>query len=199
VSATTFHLVRHASHDLLGRALVGRGPVSLSPAGREEAAAIAATLGGLGLAAVACSPRERALETARPLAARAGLEVTVEPGLDELDLGAWTGARFGTLDDDPRWRAFNVFRGTAPVPDGESMLAVQARAVACVLRLRAAYPDASVALVSHADVIKAVLVHFLGMTLDLMRRIELAPGSRSVLTLYDEDAVVQAINLPPGQ
>ena len=126
------------------------------------------------------------------------MALEIDHGLDELDLGAWTGARFGTLHGDPRFRAFNVFRGSAPVPEGESMLAVQARAVGTVLRLRQAHPDATLALVSHADVIKAILVHFLAMPLDLMRRIELVPASRSVLTLYDEDAVVQAVNLPPA-
>ena len=128
MTGTVFHLVRHASHDLLGKVLVGRGPVSLSEAGRAEARALAAVLADAGLTAVLSSPQERAVETAAPIAARAGLEVAVDPGLAELDLGEWTGARFGTLHDDPRWRAFNVFRGSAPVPGGESMLDVQARA-----------------------------------------------------------------------
>ena len=199
MSGTVFHLVRHASHDLLGKVLVGRGPVSLSEAGRAEAQAVAAVLAVAGLAAVVSSPQERALQTAGPIAAGAGLEVAVDAGLAELDLGEWTGARFGTLHDDPRWRAFNVFRGSAPVPGGESMLAVQARAVASLLRLNDAHPGGAVAVVSHADVIKAVLVHFLGMPLDLMRRFDVAPGSRSVVALYQEDAVVQAVNLPPGR
>ena len=69
-------------------------------------------------------------------------------------------------------------------------------AVAAVLRLRAAWPDAALALVSHADVLRAILAHFLGMPLDLMRRIELTPASRSELVLYEQDALVRAINLP---
>jgi probable phosphoglycerate mutase len=76
------------------------------------------------------------------------------------------------------------------------MPGVQARAVEAVLRLRAAWPDAVLALVSHADVLKSVLAHFLGMPLELMRRIELAPASRSELVLYEQDALVRAINLP---
>ena len=197
MSGTVFHLVRHGSHDLLGKVLVGRGPVSLSAAGQAEAEAVAAVLVEAGLAAVVSSPRERALQTAAPIAARAGLTVAVDPGLDELDLGEWTGAQFGSLHDDPRWRAFNVFRGSTRVPGGEDMLAVQARAVASLLRLRAAHPGEAVAVVSHSDVIKAVLAHFLGMPLDLMRRIEVAPASRSVVALYQEDAVVETVNLPP--
>lgn len=197
MNGTVFHLVRHGAHDLLGKVLVGRGPVSLSAAGRAEAEAVAGALAGAGLAMVVSSPRERALQTAAPIAARAGLEVAVDPAVDELDLGEWTGAELGPLHNDPRWRAFNVFRASTPVPGGEDMLAVQARAVASVLRLRAAHPGGVVAVVSHADVIKAVLAHFLGMPLDLMRRLEVAPASRSVVAVYQDDAVVEAVNLPP--
>lgn len=198
MSGTVFHLVRHGSHDLLGKVLVGRGPVSLSATGQAEAEAVAAVLSNAGLTAVVSSPRERAAQTAASIAARAGLEVTVDPGLDELDLGEWTGAQFGSLHDDARWRAFNLFRGSTSAPGGEAMLAVQARAVASLLRLRATHPGAAVAVVSHADVIKAMLAHYLGMPLDLMRRLNVAPGSRSMVMLDQEDAIVQAVNLPPG-
>jgi probable phosphoglycerate mutase len=150
------------------------------------------------LAAVLSSPQERAWKTAAAIAARAELTVTAEPGLDELDFGAWTGMSFDSLAGDPRWRAFNTFRSAAPIPGGETMLAVQARAVAAVLRLRAAWPDAALALVSHADVLKAILAHFLGMPLELMRRIELAPASRSELVVYEENALVRAVNLAAG-
>ena len=51
--------------------------------------------------------------------------------------------------------------------------------MAAVGRLRARFPDAEVAMVSHGDVIKAVLAHFLAVPLDLLARIEIAPGSRS--------------------
>jgi probable phosphoglycerate mutase len=197
MAGTLFHLVRHASHDLLGRVLVGRGPAPINARGQREMAAVAGALAGAGLVAVVSSPQERAVEMANAIAARAGLTADVEPGLDEVDMGAWTGVPFDMLHADPRWRAFNVFRGSAPVPGGEMMLEVQARAVSAVLRLRQDYPDGALALVSHGDVIKAILAHFLGMPLDMMRRIDLAPASRSAVEIYDEEAMVRAVNLPP--
>jgi broad specificity phosphatase PhoE len=192
MAATTLHLIRHASHDLLGRVLVGRAPVPISAAGEAEAAALAQTMGTVALGAVISSPQLRARQTATAI----GGSVCIEPGLDEIDFGDWTGMRFDALAEDPRWRMFDVCRSRALVPGGETMLAAQARAVEAVLRIGQAHAGHDVALVSHGDIIKAILVHMLGMSLDLMQRIELAPASRSIVVLYDDTTVVQAINLP---
>ena len=196
MGATLFHFVRHASHDYLGRVMVGRAAVPINAAGELEARAVADAMAGLCLSAVISSPQRRALQTADFISARAGVPVTVDQGLDELNMGAWTGANLDILHDDPAWHAFNHFRSAATIPGGEAIITVQERAVRSVLRIRAAYPTGSLALVSHADVIKAVLVHFLGMPLDLMQRIDIAPCSRSVLALNDRNAVIRAINLP---
>lgn len=195
---TTFHLIRHGAHGLLGRVLTGRMPgVALDAQGRAQAAGLASALAGRPIAAVVSGPLQRARETAEPIAARLGLAVRVEPGVDDIEFGAWTGAEFAALDGDPAWRAWNAHRSTAPTPGGETMLAVQARALAAVLRLHREHAGAELAVVSHADVVKAVLAHFLGVPLDLMHRIEVSPGSRSVLTLFDEGARIEAVNLPP--
>lgn len=195
--ATTFHLVRHASYDLLGHVLAGRSPGhSLNPAGRAEAEALAGALAGRPIAAVVSSPLERARETAGPIAARHGLQPAIEPDLNEIDFGEWTGLPFTALHALPAWRAFNALRSAAPIPGGETMPAAQARAVATILRLWTAHRGSELVVVSHGDVVKAVLAHFLAVPLDLMRRIEIAPASRSVLALYDETVRILAVNLP---
>ena len=183
---TTVHLVRHAEHALLGRALAGRKPgVGLNEAGRAQAARLA----GLPVDAVVSSPQQRAGETAAAL----GRPVRVDPAWDEVDFGTWSGMEFSDLDRDPAWHLWNAARSTAPTPGGETMLAVQARAVAGLLALRV---HGAVAVVSHLDVMRAVLAHVLGMPLDFVFRMELAPGSRSVVTLWEGGARVDGLNLP---
>ena len=195
---TTVHLIRHASYDLLGRVLAGRSPGHfLNARGRPEAAALAASLAQLPLAAVVSSPLERTRETAAPIAERLGLSVAIDDDLSEIDYGDWTGSPIAELHASPAWRRFNSFRGTAEIPGGETMLAAQARALRAVLRLRAAWPEHQIAVVSHGDIVKAVLAHFLAMPLELMRRMEISPASRSVLALHDADACVLGVNLPP--
>ena len=195
---TTLHLVRHAAHGLLGRVLAGRMPgVGLSEEGQAQAARLADTLASRPIQAVLSSPLERAQATAAAIAARHGLPVQTDPGLDEIDFGAWTGAAFDDLDGRPDWHAWNCFRSFAPTPGGETMVAAQARALAAVARARAAHPDGEVVMVGHSDVLKAVLAHFLGMPLDLLLRIELHPAHRCVVVLFDDDARIEAIDLPP--
>jgi broad specificity phosphatase PhoE len=198
VGATTVHLIRHASYDLLGRVIAGRQPGhALNAAGRAEAARLAETLKARALVAILSSPIERAQETARIIAAPHRLDVLTEPDLTEIEFGAWTGMSFADLDKQPGWAAFNVFRSTAPIPGGETMLAAQARAVAALTRLTARYPGAEFAVVSHGDIIKAILAHALGTPLDLLRRIEIDPASRSVIALQERDLRVLGVNLPP--
>ena len=185
---TTVYLIRHAEHGLLGRTLAGRTPgVALNDAGRAQAA----RLRGLPVEAVVSSPQQRAQETAAAL----GLPVQVDPAWDEVDFGTWSGQGFAALDPDPAWQLWNAARGSAPTPGGETMLAVQARAVAGLQALRA---HGSVAVVSHLDVLRAVLAHVLGMPLDFVFRLELAPASRSVVVLWDGGGRVEGLNLPPS-
>ncbi len=195
VVACTFHLVRHAAHRLLGHVLAGRmAGVALSEAGREQAASLGRQLAGSGARMVVSSPLQRARETAVPIAAALGLDVAVEPGLNEVDFGAWAAQSFETLADAPGWDGWNRARGLAATPGGETMLAVQARAVAVLMQLRRG--GGTVVAVSHSDVIKAVLAYALGMPLDLLHRLEVEPASRSTLVIGADFAQVTAVNLP---
>lgn len=191
---TLFHLIRHGAYPLLDHALGGRADHALSDLGRAQAHAVADRLGARPIAAVVSSPVRRARETAAPLAARLGLDVEADAAFSEIDFGPWSGRTFADLSGDPAWRAWNVFRGTAAPPGGEGVLQVQARAIAGLTRLAARYPDAEVAIVSHADVIKAVVLHFLGAPTELLRRIEIGPGSVSQVWLGAEDAAVVGVN-----
>lgn len=197
-AATRILLIRHAEYDLLDRGILA-GRMSgwgLNERGRAQSKALGKALAGRTLAAVVASPLERARETACSIAAPHRLEVQIEPGLDEVDFGQWSGRGIAELHHDPAWRAFNRFRGVAAPPAGETMLAVQARALTVLVELRDRFPNAEVAAVSHADVIKAVLAHALGMPLDLFQRLVIGPASRSILVLGGDFLRVERVNLP---
>ena len=192
---TTVFLVRHASHDRLGRVLCGRmAGVTLSDEGLAQARRVADRLAGEGLAAVYASPLERAVSTARPIALAAGVEPRIDDALNEIDFGDWTGAAFEDLERDDRWAAWNRERGTARTPNGESMAEAQARVVGWAERIGQAHPGQTVAAVSHGDIIKALIAHALNLSLDDLHRFEISPASVSVIAAGDWGMKVHAVN-----
>lgn len=198
---TTFLLLRHAAHGLLGRTLAGRmAGVSLSDEGRAQAERLADAVAREfpGIATVLSSPLARARETAAPLAARVGLDVRIAPELDEVDYGEWTGRAFDELTVDPRWDHWNARRSVARVPGGETMVEVQARVRAALLRGRAQHPDGTIAVVSHCETIRAALLGALGVPLDNFWRLEIDPASLSIVTLDEGHTPrVLRVNAPP--
>jgi probable phosphoglycerate mutase len=192
---TTFALVRHVPHALQGKSLIGRTPgVGLSPEGRAMLGRLAERFAGADIEAVYCSPPERTVETARALAERLGLTVEVAPELNEIDYGDWTGRTFAEIADDPRWIAWNTFRSGTRLPGAETIIEIQARVLRLVERLRERHPDGRVLLVSHGDPIRAVLLHFLGMSTDFIHRLEVDPGSVSVLAIGDAGPCLLKLN-----
>jgi probable phosphoglycerate mutase len=192
---TTFALIRHASHALLGHSIVGRLPgVQLSAQGVREAEALAGRLEGWPIQVLYSSPLERARATAAAIADRLRLQVQVANELNEIDYGAWTNRTLADLHAKPEWRLFNLFRSGNRIPGGESILEVQERVLRLIERLCAAHPEQTVALVSHGDAIKATLAYFLGVPLDLFGRIELSPASLSVVRVEPHGPQVLLIN-----
>ena len=192
---TTVFLVRHGSTDHLGHVISGRmDGVALNDAGRREAAAVAGRLRHEQIAALYTSPLQRTRETAEAIGDVLGLEPQADDALAEIDFGDWTGARFADLDGDPAWRRWNDERSAARAPNGETMAEVQDRLVRWIEAARARHPEGRVCAVSHADVIKALLAHVLGFSLDRHAALEVGPGSVSVLCAGDWGMKVLSVN-----
>lgn len=191
---TTILMVRHGAHDLLGKILCGRiEGVPLNDQGREQARAAARRLSDQDIAAVYSSPLERCLQTARTLADALSCPLAEDAGLMEVDFGAWSGQPFDTLAGE-HWTRWNTARDEARPPQGESMAETQARVIDFLDRMRGRHPGRRVAAVSHADVIKAALLHVLDLPLQAYGRIEVDPGSVSVVVAADWGCKVHSIN-----
>lgn len=171
----------------------------LNEEGRAQAEGLAARLSSAPLRAVYSSPLERALETAAPLARALGLEVRVSGALNELDFGEWTGRTFSELEREPGWRRFNSFRSGTRIPGGELMAEAQARFVAEMGRLRERHAGEALALVSHADPIRAAVAHYAGIPLDLFLRVEVSPASVSVVEVGEYGPRIISVNDTGGR
>jgi probable phosphoglycerate mutase len=192
---TTYYMIRHASHSLLGKTMAGRMPgVPLSEQGLQEAEQLAERMAKVPLEAIYASPLERAQQTAAPLAKRLGLEVHTTDALNEVDFGEWTGMNMDQLHSIPEWAHWNINRSCTRPPRGEMLIEIQNRMVTKMETLRCTHLDGHVALFSHSDTIRAALAFYLGMPADLMWRLEISPASVSVVRLTDARPDILCLN-----
>ncbi|MER5601010.1 histidine phosphatase family protein, partial [Streptomyces sp. NPDC002265] len=197
----TFVLLRHGETPLTPqKRFSGSGGTdpSLSAAGREQAERVAAALLRRGtIQAIVASPLARTRETAAAVAARLGLDVTIDDGLRETDFGAWEGLTFGEVrerhpQDLDAWLADPE---AAPSGGGESFAATAVRIAATRDRLVAAHAGRTVLLVSHVTPIKTLLRLALGAPPESLFRMELSAASLSAVAYYaDGNASVRLFN-----
>jgi probable phosphoglycerate mutase len=168
--------------------------VHLSETGRAQAQRLSELLSGVEIHALYSSPLERATETAQVLGRKLGLEVQLRDAFGEVRFGDFSGHTLEELEAMRAWKTYNSFRSGIRAPGGELVLEVQARFVSELEALRARHPGQTVAIVSHADSIKAALAHYMGVPLDLFDRIAVYPASVSMVDIDDAGALIHRIN-----
>lgn len=159
--------------------------VALDERGAAQAASLPARLEGLPLAAAVSSPLQRCQETLRPLLdARPRLVHHTDERIGECRYGDWSGRKLAELTDEPLWNVVQHHPSAAefPGPGGESVRAMQARAVDAVRDWNARIErehgaDAVYLMCSHGDIIKSVVADALGLHLDLFQRLSVEPCS----------------------
>ncbi len=191
-------LVRHGQTDdnVSGR-ISGQGPAPLNARGQEQARLAAEVLEPLEVTHLFSSPVARARQTADILAERLQLDLEEIADLREVEYGDWEGKRFTEIRSDPV--AHNVFHDpfNAVFPNGEGLVAVQQRGVQAIESLCRTQPQGVLVLVSHGDVIRTTLAHYLRMSFNDYRRITLDNGALSVVEIFDDWLRVKAVNFVP--
>lgn len=158
--------------------------VLLDEVGKAQARAAGERLADVRLSAIVSSPLERTRATAAAVrnAHSKDLAVNTDRRFIECDYGDWTMKKLSVLAKKPLWQTVQLHPSAATFPNGESMAAMQHRAVAGIRSWNAKLGDRGVYLVvSHGDVIKSIIADALGMHLDNFQRISVDPGSLSVI------------------
>ena len=125
---------------------------------------------------------DRCSETLEPWLAKYGKNVKVisEPNLVEVDYGKWSGKKLATLSRAKLWRKVQGQPSAVTFPEGESLAQMQVRAMKTVHDFFASDLEITI-MVSHGDVIKAIVASSMGMHLDDFQRIVIDPASITIL------------------
>ena len=178
-------LVRHA-HSQANAAgiLSGRRPnIALSEKGRTQAQELAIRLGELKVKELRVSPLQRCIETIDPwVSTKSRIRRIEDHGITEVDYGKWSGRTLRSLSREKLWKIVQENPSRVFFPDGEGMANMQARAIESMHLALSSTGTGAVVMVSHGDVIKALVAANLGMRLDDFQRIIIDPAS---VTVFD--------------
>jgi|SRR5947209_6063929 len=193
---TRILLIRHGTTDLLGRVLYGRSPgIFLNAEGRTQAEKLAAALTPrYTLTKIVSSPLDRALETAEFIANSARVAITIDDGVTEVDSGSWTGKTFSDLNTLEEWQRYNRRRSLTCPPGGETMMTVQSRSWRALQKIIEDSDSNTIAVVTHGDIIRGLLLLFLGMSIDHIHRLEIAPASMTEVAFHAYGPIVNCVN-----
>jgi probable phosphomutase (TIGR03848 family) len=195
VRSTRIVLVRHGVTAETGKVLYGREPGHpLSETGVQQVEATAARLAGYPIAAIYSSPIERTRPTAAPIAASHGLTVELLDAVTESDAGDFTGQTFSDLAKLDSWKAVHRSPSRFAFPGGESFASLQARTVTALEELAQRHPGETIVVVSHADPIRAALVHYTGSHLDHIDKFAVSPASVNIIEVSPYGASVLKVN-----
>ena len=196
-SMTNILLVRHAVNEYVKTGkLAGWTPgVHLNEDGKAQAEALGKRLADAPIKAIYASPLERTMETARAIQAHhRQIDITENREIGEVDYGDWQDKTIASLRKRKMWDVVQEYPSRAYFPNGETMRGVQTRAVNEIERLVSAHPNDMIVVVSHADLIKMTLAHYLGMHLDNFQRIVVSPASISILTMGHSRPFIGTMN-----
>lgn len=187
-------LIRHARSVANSQGvLAGRSDTPLDDIGREQARELGQRLADVPLDLVISSPQERAQQTAALVVGDRGA-VVLDEQFAECDYGDWSGAALSELASEPSWEIVQWLPSAAEFPAGETMAQMAHRATHRVQQLVKKHPDDIIWIVTHGDVIKAVVADALGVHLDHFQRIVVDTASVSVIHYTHKRPFVERLN-----
>lgn len=207
---STCLLIRHGqSRANVDGILAGHVQSQLTDDGLSQAARLAEALAEVPISRIVTSPLDRCTATAREIGARQvpTPPIEIEEQVVEVRYGGWTGRNLKDLAKDDLWKAVQAAPSTVTFPEDpsggyahESMSAMAERAWGAWQRWDQVVAEtdgksAVWALVSHGDVIKALLAQAMGLSLDSFQSIIIDPASVSIIEAGHGRTGVRGMNL----
>jgi probable phosphoglycerate mutase len=189
MTVTRLMLVRHGATTATEEdRFSGSSGAELSDEGRWQAARLGERLSSHRITAVYSSPLSRALETARIVAGRCGVEPVTRDGLREIGHGHWEGKKREDVERQfaVEYAAWEGDPFTFAPAGGESGVSVLARALPVIRDIVAAHPGGNLLVVSHKATLRLILSSLLGFDPRGYRdRLDQSPACLNVVDFRD--------------
>ena len=190
-------LIRHGQTDwnLLGKDQ-GQTDIALSGEGIRQADLLAQNFPVDTLDIIYTSDLQRAVMTAERLAEKFSAPLYADKALRELNFGAWEGLTYQEIAE--RWpqEVKNLFGAPEKlqIPEGETFLMLQRRAMDKINEIRAENEGKNVAVVAHGAISKAILTALLHIPLHYVWMLRQDNTAVNILRFDDEFVSVELLN-----
>lgn len=194
------YLVRHGRSTANQKGLLaGRTPnVKLDEIGTAQAESLGNFFSEKQIHKLVSSPLERCLVTAEKISQHQKKPINLIKSDEflECDYGSWSNKKINKLSSLPLWKTIQQAPSQVTFPQGESMMQMATRASNGLMNLisNLRKSEQNLVIVTHADLIKALLANALGMHLDHFQKIIIDPASISTLTYQDNKLFVAGVN-----
>lgn len=198
---TRFLLIRHGlSEANIEGILAGQKIDSpLTSRGHQQARQLSKSLSELKITTLVSSPMLRCRQTLEPLRILLGKRIHLDESFVEMDYGLWSGMRLKKLRQEQLWKTIQKQPSKVTFPEGESFQSAQRRVSRGMRQLSQRYPNGTVIIASHGDIIKMALSWALSSPLDEFQRIIIDPSSISTVTVQPNHIAVEGINHVVGK
>ena len=178
------------------RRFAGARDVPLTPRGQRQCEAVARALSGAFVGAVYTSPLHRARASAALIAAPHKQDVRVEPAFREMSFGDWEGlTRAEVAVRFPREvEAWAATPQLVQPPGGERLEDVASRVAGGLAALCDEHGGQTVVLVSHAIVIRLIVLAALGLGPDRLWSVDASPAGITEIEYVDGWTTVHRMN-----
>jgi alpha-ribazole phosphatase len=197
---TTFLLVRHGHTKATEQGVLYANPqTELTALGIEQAHILAKWVASQGINSLLSSTAIRAVSTAEIIGSSINIVPTQIIGLDEWKVGDWEGRTYLDIkkSEPAVYRDWSINPIINKPPNGESIADLCERAWSRFDQLISVYPSKKIVLVTHAGIIRTILLKALGMPVNNFWRLSIPAGSVSRIDFSASFATVQFMSLPP--
>ncbi len=188
MAETRVFLIRHGVTEWhREKKVLGQRDVGLNAEGIAQAQALAQALAPIPIGEVISSPMLRAVQTAEIVAGHHKIDIARDPRLADFRVGKWEGMAYADVAASPEYQAFVADPLSQRIPGGEDLTQIRDRAISAIEQaIEDAPAGESVAVISHAGIVRVILTHYLGSNPANYHRLRVAPGSMSVLSFADD-------------
>lgn len=189
-------LVRHGQTDWnLERRIMGSSPIPLNQKGRLQIQRTREALASIDIDLLYSSPHQRTYESSLILTEGRKLSIQTSEALREIEYGTWVGKTFQEIRTIPQYQNFFDDPHFKVGETGESLEMVRQRSIEFIEKIRLENSGKRIMLVSHADWIKCVVLHYLQIPLNQIIQFRVDNASLTYLILEDSSPKLISFNL----